>query len=78
MPTARPIIDASAVVVSGRSKKYVAPVMPSVPSSSPMTALRIGMPAATNEPNVMTRTTSATAMPMSSEVPPGCIISCMP
>ena len=36
------------------------------------------MPAATNEPKVRTRTSSAMPMPMSSEVAPGCIISCMP
>ena len=45
-------------------------VMPVNPMPTPITAVSSGMPAASSEPNVMTRTTRAMATPMTSAEPP--------
>ena len=78
MPTASPIIVAKMVVLELTSMKAVSAVMPVRPTTSPKTALRIGSPAATNDPKVRSRTTSASAMPMSSEAPPPISWVCEP
>ncbi len=58
--------------------KAVIAVMPVMPRATPNSALTIGSPAATSEPNVRMRTTRASAMPISSEAPPGGAIEDMP
>ena len=69
MPTARPIMEASIGVMSEIvSVNSVASWTPRSPTPTPITAESSGMPAATKEPNVMSRTTAATARPISSEV----------
>ena len=78
MPTASPIIVARVAVLEPRSRNAVAAVMPEMPIPMPMRAVRMGRPAATREPKVSTRTASATAMPISSDSPPGGAKLCMP
>ena len=69
MPTARPIIEASTGVLEPTSVNAVIAVTPLMPRPTPNIAVTIGRPAATREPNVRSRTASATAMPISSEEP---------
>ena len=70
MPTASPIIVASIGVVEPMSVKAVIAVMPVMPRPTPNIAESTGTPAATRDPKVRTRTSSATPMPISSDVPP--------
>ena len=58
--------------------KAVRAVMPVRPTPRPKTALRIGRPAATNEPKVSSSTMRAMPMPMSSEAPPPISWVCEP
>ena len=60
---------ASAGVVEDSSRNPVRIVTPRMPMLTPMIAVSSGRPAATSEPNVMTRTTRATRIPMPSAAP---------
>ena len=62
---------ASVGVIEPSCANPVAMVMPRLPIEMPMIAVINGNPAATSEPNVIIRTTAATAMPTSSLAPPG-------
>lgn len=69
MATAKPSMSASVGVVDDRSTKPVAAVITPTPIAMPNKAVKRGRPAATKEPNVMTRTTAATATPITSVRP---------
>ena len=62
-------MSASTGVTLVRSKTWPASSSPNNPTPTPMSALTMVMPAATSEPNVMSRTTRATATPMVSVEP---------
>ena len=53
-------------------------VMPVMPRPTPKSAVSTGRPAATSEPKVRIRTSSATAMPISSDLPPTAGWACVP
>ena len=65
-------------MVEPTSVSAVIAVMPVTPSATPNRAVMIGRPAATREPKVRISTSSATATPMSSELPPSSIIPTEP
>jgi len=51
------------------SRNREAIAMPDSPTPTPATAVSNGSPAATSDPNVMTRTSAATSTPMTSVAP---------
>lgn len=69
MPTARPIIIASVEVVEPRSSTLASAVIDETPMPTPISAVSSGSPAAMSEPKVMTSTTAASAIPMTSVAP---------
>jgi hypothetical protein len=64
MPTARPSLLPSAGVTDDSSTNPLSVVLPVIPI--PRTAVSSGIPAATSDPNVTSRTNKATTMPMAS------------
>ncbi len=56
-------------VVEPSSSALASAVIVETPMPTPIRAVSRGSPAATSEPKVMTRTTAATAMPMTSVAP---------
>ncbi len=70
MPTARPSIIASVLVVLDRPSTLPSPVISAMPRPTPITAVSSGSPAASSEPKVITRTTADIAMPIASAEPP--------
>ena len=66
MPTASPIMTARTGVVELMSVKLAVARMPSMPTPTPTAAAMSGVPAATREPKVMSRTIAAMATPTSS------------
>ena len=67
MPMPMPIMVASEVDQSGASTKEITTVVSVLLTASPATATRIGSPAATSEPNMMSRMIAAAASPRPSE-----------
>lgn len=66
MATASPSISASVEVLELRFMTELATEIAPIAVPTPNSAVNSGSPAATSEPNVMTRTTAAMPMPMSS------------
>ena len=66
MPTAKPSITARVIDVSARLVKPLASRMPSAPIATPRTPVSSGSPAASSEPKVTVRTSSATTTPRAS------------
>ena len=66
MPTASPIINASEGVEVFTSANAATASTPIMATATPRMAVTIGIPAASSEPNVIARTSSATSTPMAS------------
>ena len=66
MPTPMPIIEATSGVKSGVEKTCAMTPTPATAMPTPTSAVRIGRPIATTEPNASRSTTTAARMPMSS------------
>ena len=69
MPTASPSINARIGAVLDISMTLEAQRIPAIPVPTPISAVNIGSPAATIEPNVISSTTIATMTPMPSVDP---------
>ena len=69
MPTASPIISARTGVFALSSRNPDAVVMPAMPMPMPTSAVSSGSPAASSDPNVITRTSAATSTPRISVAP---------
>ena len=67
MPMPIPIIVASEVDQSGASTKEMTTVVSVLLTASPATAMMMGSPAATSEPNMISRMIAAAARPRPSE-----------
>jgi hypothetical protein len=73
MPTPIPISPVTAVVQSGTSRTFVSrAISPPVEIPSPISAMASGSPAATTEPNAISRTIAAPRKPR----PSGLVASC--
>ena len=71
MPTPMPIIEANAGVNAGRSKNEAATPTRRKPDANASSAVRIGRPIATTEPNATSKMITAAPKPMSSALPGG-------
>ncbi len=67
MPMPMPIMVASEVDQSGASTKEITTIVSVLLTARPATAIRIGSPAATSEPNMIRRMIAAAARPRPSE-----------
>jgi len=67
MPTASPIIVARVGATEARSTTAERAPIPARPMPRPISAVRRGSPMARTDPNERSRTTTATARPMSSD-----------
>ena len=75
MPTPKPIIDDRIVANSGTLANAARISVRPVPVARPITAVPIGSPIATTEPNAISRMIIAATRPISSEEP---VLGCVP